>query len=504
MGAGTYMAGGVLLCALMGAVTNQHYSWLTLSCAALGSLLPHALDRPWLSERVGPQTVTHSLLGLMVVGVVLSPWLLARHAALFTAILLGYTSHLLLDAASDRGVLLFYPSRARAVLPRHPLSRIVPGSPREARLRHWLLALWLVALPLNAVGLRGLLHQLIPVTQFAVEDYLTYSRQGRRVFVEFSGRFTDSQRTVSGRWEVLDVPSSTSLLAEDSKGKRYTVGTHPHDTIQVFTIRARQGPPMDVQLQVVHLHDQALGDLLPMIPAEGRTYLIGVVKTPDDIAADLSLDQFRPIQVGTTQVELRYATLHDLQQQHLTSLLVTEGELLLRTVRDARDQPKISESSATPVIQVEPSHRTVRLTVHQVQEPQEILVHPDQLVRQGQLLADLRTVRSKLLIDRRIIQAQLAAAQASVERLRLTHYQEIVFKHTEDALAGVQRELTVLRAQQAQELRRAQAPVDAAWAKLERLDQALAATTVRSPVSGRILSVRLHQSIATIHVLADD
>ncbi len=504
MSALTSVAGGVLLCALVGAFTNQHYAWVTLGCAALGSWLPHGLERPWLTERVGPQTFTHSLLGLLAAGVLLSPLLLMPYHALFTASLLGYASHLLLDAASDRGVLVFYPSRARAVIPRHPLSRVIPGSPREARLRGWLFGCWLVALPLNAIGLRGLLHQLIPVTQFAVEDYLMYSHQGRRVFVEFSGRFTDPQRTVLGRWEVLDVPSSTSLLAEDPDGRRYTVGTHPHDTIQAFRIRARKGPPVDVQLQVVHLHDQALGDLLSVIPAEGRTYLIGVVKTPDEIQPDLSLDQFRPIQVGTTQVELRYATPHDLQQQHLTGLLVTEGELLLRTVRDAGHQPRTSTPMSAPVIRVEALHRTVRLTIRHVQEPQEILVHPEQTVARGQPLADLGSSRHALLLKQRVAQAKSRAAHALVEHLRLAHQQTLALKRTEDALAGLHRDLASLKAQQTQELTQAQAQVEAVRAQLEALTHAIAATVIRSPVSGRILSVRLQHEAAFLRILADD
>ena len=78
----TYVAGGVLLCALIGALTNQHYSWIVLGCSALGLCLPHWCEHPRLTEHFGPQTVTHSLLGLAVLGLLLSPLLLTTHYSL--------------------------------------------------------------------------------------------------------------------------------------------------------------------------------------------------------------------------------------------------------------------------------------------------------------------------------------------------------------------------------------------------------------------------------------
>ena len=500
----TSAAGGVLLCALVGAFANQHYSWITLGCAAVGAQLPHWFERPWLTQRFGPKTLTHSLLGLAIVGLLLSPLLFTRHSSLFTVFLIGYASHLLLDAATERGVWLFYPSRARAVLPRHPLSRIVPGSPRERRLRWWLLGLWLVALPLNAIGLRGLLHRLIPVAQFAVEDYLTYSRQGRRVFVDFTGRFTDSQRLISGRWEVLEAFSRTSLLLEDPQGTRSVLGTHPHDTIQAFTVRARKGPPLDVRLHVVHLHAQVLGDLLPLIPPDGRTYLIGIVSIPEDVQPSFAVDQFQPIRIGHAQVELRYATLRDLQEARLDGLYVTEGEILLRTLREASRRPPSGDEMPKTLVHSEAPQRTVSLTVRHLHDPQELLVHPEQTVARGQPLADLRSSRNALLLKQRVAQAKSRAATALLERLQLSHQQTLALKRTEDALAGIHRDLASLKAQQTQELAQAQAQAEVAGAQLEALTHALAATLIRSPVSGRILSVRLQHEAAFLRILADD
>lgn len=503
----TSIAGSVLLCALIGALTNQHYSWFILSCAAFGSQLPHLLERPWLIERLGPQTLTHSLLGILSIGVLFSPLLLVAHSSLLTALLIGYLAHLLLDAATEHGVLLFYPSRLRAVLPRHPLHRIISGSPRETLLRRWLLGLWLLALPLNAVGMRGVLHQLLPVAQFAVEDYLTASGQGRSVFVQFLGRFTTSQRLIAGRWEVLDAPSSTSLLVEDPQGRRYTLGPHPQNTIQAVMVRARKGAPLTVQSHLVRLHDQLLADALSTIPATGRTYLIGVLKTPEPVSLPILLDQFQPILAGSSQVELRYATWRDLHEQHLTGLYVTDGTLLLRTLTESSRRsapPQTVSPLPAALIPSETSHRTVSLTVRHLYEAQELLVHPEQDITQGQLLADLRTYRAALLTDRALAAAHYTAAQTALEQVRLTHHQELVFKRTEDMLAGTHRMLTSVLAQHATEHAHAQAAVDAATATLAQLDHALATTTMHAPVSGRILTVRVHSSTATIRLLVHE
>jgi len=492
----TYAAGGVLLCALIGALANQHYAWMALGCAALGSWLPHLCKRPWL-------TLTHSLLGLAGCAVLLSPLLVCHHAVFWTALVIGYASHLLFDAGSDRGVRLFYPSRARAVIPRHPLSRVPPGSPREALLRRWLLGLWLVALPLNALGLRGLLHQLLPVIQFAVEDYETIAGQGRRVVADFTGHFTASQRPIAGRWEVLEAMDRTTLLVEDPVGHRYALGTHPHDTIQVLRIRARQGPSVDVQVHTIHLHEQLLSDLVPLLPSEGRTYLIGLVKTPEAVQPRLSVEEFRSVHAGSGQVELRYATAHDLDDQHLLGLYVTDGDVILRTLKAPGSHP--TSSGDAPPAHAAP-RRTITLIVRHLAGPQELLVHEGQPVTAGQPLMDLRGYRVELQAEMQVVQAQVAAADALVVALHLKQAQAGSLKRTEDTLMGVHRDLTAWQADEAHALAHAQAQAEAARAKLAKLEHALAATTIRAPARGRFLAMQYHPmtSTATLHLLADD
>ena len=513
----TYAAGGILLGAFLGALTNQHYSWFALGVAIIGSWLPHFCDRPWL----------HSLLGLICCAILTSPLFFYHQSIFWTTLLIGILAHLLIDAGSDRGVLLFYPSRVRAVIPRHPLSRVIPGSPRETLLRHWLIGFLIIAIPLNAIGLRGILHQVLPVIQFAVEDDGIYAAQGHRVFVDFTGRFTASQRSVSGRWEVLETIDRTTLLAQDDQGHLYTLGTHPHDTIQVLRIRAGKGPLVDAHLQTIHLHEQLLGDVIPFIPSDGRTYLIGQVKTPVALQPHINVEQFQAVQVGHGQVELRYATVRDLQDPRLLGLYVTEGEIVLRTLKDIESRPFVlrpskdnsrscfsakggsasggdistNGSNAT----VAPNH-AITLMVHHIAGSQEILVHEGQTIHAGQPLADLRVYRAELLADLRIAQAQVIAADALIVSLQLKQMQDRSLKMTEDALMGTHRDLTVWQSTEDQTLAHAQAQAVAVHAKLAKLKQSLAATTIRAPAPGRFLSVEFHQatSTATLYLRAND
>lgn len=371
-------------------------------------------------------------------------------------------------------------------------------------LRRWLLGVLVIALWLNAIGIRRLLHQCIPVVQFAVEDYVALSSQGRRVMVDFTGRFNASQRPVSGRWEVLDATSRTSLLVEDADGIRYTLGTHPHDTILAFQVHAKPGPKAQVILRSVRLREQPLSDVLAFIPPNGTTYLIGTVHLDEPLAIHVPVDQFESLRAGPRQLELRYATLRDLQAQHLTHVHITEGELLVRTITERRG--RASKDGVTFIPATPPSRRSKILTVviPHLQDAEELLVEPDQEVVHGQFLADLRNYRAELLPKSHAAFAQLAAAKAALAQQDLTFQDELALKRIEDALTGLSRPLASLHARRIHELEVAQARLQAIDARLEVLDHELASTTIVSPATGRVISIHVTGSTATLRILVND
>jgi inner membrane protein len=102
---------------------------LTLT-AAIAGLVPD-IDEPysvigqrlwflawWIKYLCGHRTVSHSLLGVMVVGVV--GLLMLVPSSYVLAMCLGWGSHLILDALSG-GIPLWWPSKERWVLGRYPI-----------------------------------------------------------------------------------------------------------------------------------------------------------------------------------------------------------------------------------------------------------------------------------------------------------------------------------------------------------------------------------------------
>lgn len=63
-----------------------------------------------LERRFGHRTITHSLLGMLIVAVVTYP-LAAVNVNTWLFLLLGFASHLILDTVNVIGVPLLYPSR---------------------------------------------------------------------------------------------------------------------------------------------------------------------------------------------------------------------------------------------------------------------------------------------------------------------------------------------------------------------------------------------------------
>lgn len=107
-----------------------HADPLLLLTAALGGLVPD-IDEPdsvigqrlwmlswWMKYLVGHRTLSHSL--LMVIGVGVMGLVLLVPPNLVMAFCLGWGSHLILDGLSG-GIFLWWPSKQRWVLGRHPV-----------------------------------------------------------------------------------------------------------------------------------------------------------------------------------------------------------------------------------------------------------------------------------------------------------------------------------------------------------------------------------------------
>ena len=244
----THIAFATLSVSLLGAIVNVVLSPIALSFAALGALFPDIdttasfigrIFSPtalFLERRFGHRTITHSLLGTIIFAIIFIPLVFLRNKLFFICLILGYLSHILIDALNKSGVPLFYPNLVRAVIPGNERFRISVASREEFIFLGILITFTTFVIPLNRVGLRGALHYLVRIPQSAVTDYLNYSAEGYQVITEFDGIFNVSQKRISGRWQAIGSPSRNSLIIKSPEGKLYSIGSNPHDNIRSLSI----------------------------------------------------------------------------------------------------------------------------------------------------------------------------------------------------------------------------------------------------------------------------
>ena len=292
MRAPTHAAFGLGFTIATGTVLGVVLTPAVAAAALVGALLPD-LDTPtspvgrvcpplarWLERRVGHRTLTHSLLGLALASLPALP-LAWRHPHWTLAFVLGYLSHLLVDAANPPGVPLFYPSPVRAVFPGREALRPAEGSRGEAILGAGFLLGLAVLWPLHLVGFTRGLHLVTRTTGGAIADFRRWEGT-REVWADLDGLFRLSQHRVRQRVRILGLANTSTLIVLDpATDTVHTVG--PAETANVFPrgIVAHGGRPVRVETRAVTLTQQLLGDLRREIPPDGETYLHGLVRTPD-------------------------------------------------------------------------------------------------------------------------------------------------------------------------------------------------------------------------------
>ncbi|GAE95475.1 hypothetical protein JCM21714_4721 [Gracilibacillus boraciitolerans JCM 21714] len=114
----THLIGGIAATTVITSFTNYD-PIIFIAAGAVGGLIPdicHGGSKigrkfPLLSNIInkifGHRTFTHSLLFLIVMGGILS--MITSNSTLIAGLIIGMSSHLLLDAATKRGIKLLYP-----------------------------------------------------------------------------------------------------------------------------------------------------------------------------------------------------------------------------------------------------------------------------------------------------------------------------------------------------------------------------------------------------------
>lgn len=402
-----------------------------LATAVIGGLLPD-IDTPqsaigrmlpplssWMERKLGHRGATHSLLALVVLGLITLPVITITPLG-WTALLIGYFSHLFLDTLNKTGVPLFYPSPTRAIM----RWCVAVGSTAEVVLFILFSLLLLLLLPINQLGLFHALHALLKDTRSAISDYRAWENQ-YRVYTHIKGILNTSQQPIEAQFEIVGVESSNRFVAYDSsKEVLYTIGTDKNANIYPKSIRCQKGEPIQVITRKVHLQNELLGNLTQAIPQTGDSFIKGAIKTTDTVIAPQDPDTHAPIQPGINEITLHYARAGDVEDVNISSVFVISGDCYIRTILPLSSPvpaPQAQENTASN----QRNLYTAELYIHNVHSDSEILVHEGQEIQAGEVIAELSSENNTQLLqeEQRLHQhmATLTTQTDAVLQLLLTH-----------------------------------------------------------------------------------
>ncbi len=414
MTAPTHVTFGALCYFVTAAVAQWPPSTAAVATAALGSLLPDidlptsAVGRPLfplakaLNEQIGHRTLTHSVLGILLLLLILSPVFFVDSLILW-ALLIGYVSHLLIDTVNKAGIELLYPSRVRAWFLSDERYRITVGSREEFILLVVLVVFTAAFFPVTIRGFTGTLHYLLGDVDSAITDFYRLMPT-HDVTATVAAIDTISQEQVRGEFPILGVDRGNTLIIEQD-GRLREVGATGH--LRPERVRVRKGAPHKIVEQQVEMGGHVLRELEPFA-TKGEVYLFGTLHVVTDKNPEIRLDAFNPVRRNGSTLVLEYATYSDLVAGGFHLVPVEQGVLILKSVLPP-------DSLIQPVTLGSPVNAVTGLSV-KVRDLADLVVSPGALLVKGKpLVRDQEAAR------------QLAAvkAESEGERERWGHQEEI-------------------------------------------------------------------------------
>lgn len=272
MMASTHAAIGAVTYAGACAVTGAAPDPATLAAAAIGALLPD-VDTPtsragfcvyplaaFLEKKFGHRTITHSFLGTAIFAALAAPLLFWRGAALdlqaiYFALVLGYASHLLADAATKSGVPMGWPNRRAWVFPGNESYRVRTGSAAELGVLLAFLLIGMLTIPIQRLGVRRILHLATNSLGGAVRDSEDWSEWRQTARVE--GYDVMNQKVVEGTFPVVGRRDDGTLVIERDDGQSgYWLlkegGTELH-RIAPRSVRIEKAGPASSETRIVRV-----------------------------------------------------------------------------------------------------------------------------------------------------------------------------------------------------------------------------------------------------------
>jgi hypothetical protein len=152
---------------------------------------------------------------------------------IYTAAIVGYLSHLIIDMNNTDGIALTYPLQHRWIFPASIDYRFRVDSKGESILRSVLIVLAIAVTLLSFAKPRTILHRIMGTPTAASTEYYQQLILKHKVEVEISGIFSHKQTAIQKElFEVIAADDFSIYIRHYGEPKKiYAVGTGPYTSI---------------------------------------------------------------------------------------------------------------------------------------------------------------------------------------------------------------------------------------------------------------------------------
>jgi membrane-bound metal-dependent hydrolase YbcI (DUF457 family) len=362
---------------------------------------------PWISSylerKFGHRTLTHSLLGVLIFSLIISPSLLFS-SSLFSWAIVGYVSHVLLDTFNIQGVPLFYPfSRLEFVAFHNRAWRIPYGSTAEMTMLAIVCLCTLALVPLARGGFSPAFHRMVGSPGATIEDFQRW-RDTHKVYCIVDGDAPLKREALKGaRYRILDALSPMTLLVEDEQGRAFTVGAGPKAAeaeIWAFRVLAEKGDAIASRQWTVDLSGRSIGDLLDLLPKRGHCYCNADLVLSMPISTPPVTGEFNRAQASGSTLTLRSARRSDLVQ--IRNAVIQNGVTYIRAEFEPNEVEELDKLDHQ-------RKYTRSVSLAKLPDLGAVLVDVGDKVTTGQAL-----VRNATSIERKALNALLADTRAQL------------------------------------------------------------------------------------------
>jgi membrane-bound metal-dependent hydrolase YbcI (DUF457 family) len=403
------------------------------STSSVGQLVPGFSSR--IERKFGHRTVTHSLLGVIILAIASSP-LIFWNSSVFAFLLLGFVSHLILDTFNISGVPLLWPARTVFWFWPHRAYRVAYNSPLERLVMVSCVLACVAVMPFSNAGFSNSFHKFLGTPSGVVADYLAW-RDSFEVFADVEGFNVETQEKVKGRFRVIDAIGKEGVIFEDAQGDALGMGLARGAQVSVYHTAASKGAGIQVKEFKLEISDQTIGQILDGLPRAKRVWITANLQARDVLNAPLpKVGRYPRVKSFGRNLEVRSARRFDLEP--LRDVLVTRGSAIIRA------ETGVGEVLADVLEPVRKPQKTVTLEIPNLPTLAGLVIKPGDRVLEGQPIAryvndtalgvqqaqlerallavnsggaELASFKTVFALQQKTLETKLASAREAVKRL---------------------------------------------------------------------------------------